>query len=49
MHQDGNPDRPIINSLNCHTSTISEYVDYQLKPIVKQIPLYVKELSDFVS
>ena len=32
-----------------HTFKISEYVYYHPQPIVKQIPLYVKDTSDFIS
>ena len=30
VHNEGNPGRPVISSINCHTSKISEYVDYHL-------------------
>ena len=45
----GNPGRPVISSLNCHTSKISEYVDYHLQWIARHIPSYVKDASDFIS
>ena len=35
VHNVGNPQRPVISSINCGTSKISEYVDYHLLPIVK--------------
>ena len=38
VHKDGNPGRTVISSVNCHISKISEYVDYHLQPIVKEIP-----------
>ena len=38
VHKKGNPGRPVISSINCHTSKISEYVDYHLQTIVKEIP-----------
>ena len=28
IHKQGNPGRPVISSVNCHTSNISKYVDY---------------------
>ena len=49
IHKEGNPGKPVISSVNCHTSQISEYVDYHLQPIAKQIPSYVKDASDFIS
>ena len=43
IHKEGNPGRPVVSSVNCHTANISKYVDYHLQPIVKEIPLYVKD------
>ena len=40
IHKEGNPGRPVVSSINCHTANTSKYVDYQLRPIVKQIPSY---------
>ena len=28
IHKENNPGRPVIRSINCHTSKISKYVDY---------------------
>ena len=38
VHKEGNQGRPMISSVNCHTSKVSEYVDYHLQAIVKEIP-----------
>ena len=32
-----NPGRPVISSVNRHTSRISEFVDYYLQPEVKKL------------
>ena len=48
VHKEGNPGRPVISSINCHTSKISEYVDYHLQPIVKEIPSYVQDTTDIL-
>ena len=48
IHNEGNPGRPPISSLNCHTSQISEYVDFHLQLIVTQVPSYVKDTTDFL-
>ena len=48
IHKEGNPGRPVISSLNSHTSKIFEYVDFHLQAIVKQIPSYVKDTIDFL-
>ena len=49
IHKKGNPGRPVVSSINCHTANISKYVDYHLQPIVKQIPSYVKDTNDFIN
>ena len=38
----------MLSSINFHTSKISEYVDYHLQPIVKEIPSYVQDTTDFL-
>ena len=38
--------RPVTSSINYHTSKISEYVDYDLQPIVREIPSKVKDTSN---
>ena len=45
-HKEANPGKPVISSINCHTSKISEYVDYHFQPIVKEIPSYVQDTND---
>ena len=42
------PRRPVVSSVNCHTNTISKYVDFHLQPIVKNIPSYVRDATDFL-
>ena len=49
MQKEENPSRSAISSLNCDRIKISQYVDYYLQPIVKQILSYVKETGDFTS
>ena len=48
IHKEGNPGRPVVSSVNCHTANISKYVDCHLQPIVKEIPSYVKDTQDFL-
>ena len=47
IHKEGNPGRPVVNSVNCHTANISKYFGYHLQPIVTKIPSYVKDTQDF--
>ena len=49
IQKEGNPGRPVVSSINCHTTNISKFIDYHLQPIVKQIPSYVKDTNDFIS
>ena len=35
IHKPNNPGRPVINSIECHTSEISRFIDHRLQPVVK--------------
>ena len=48
IHKEGIPGRPVISSVNCQSSKISEYADYHLQPIVRKIPSYIKDTSEFL-
>ena len=48
IHKANNPGRPVISSVNCHTSRISEFVDDYLQPEVKKLKSYVKDTTDFI-
>ena len=48
LHKEGNPCTPGVSSIDCHTTKISQYIDKQLKPHVKEIKLYVKGSTDFI-
>ena len=47
--QRNNPGRPVINSIICHTSEISRFVDYHSQALVKEIPSHIKDTIDFVN
>ena len=38
----------MVSSVNSHTANISKDVDYNLQPIVKEIPSNVKDTQDFL-
>ena len=44
-HKPNNPGRPVINSIEYHTSETSRFVDHHLQPVVKQIPSYIKHTN----
>ena len=48
IHKAGNPGRLVISYINCHTSRVSEFVDYYLEPEVKKLKSYVKDSTDFI-
>lgn len=39
------PGRPIVASMNSFTSGLSIYIDYFLRPIVSQLPFYIRDFS----
>ena len=49
IHKEGNPGRPVVRSVNCHTSKISKFVDYHIQPLAKELPSYVKDTTDFIN
>ena len=49
IHKPGNPGRSVVSSVNCHTANISNYIDYHLQPVVRQIPSYIKDTNDFIN
>ena len=48
IHKANNPGRPVISSINCHTSRISEFVDYYLQPEIKKLKSYDKDIAYFI-
>ena len=47
IYKENHPERPIINSINCHTSEISRFVDHHIQPVVREIPSYIKDTNYF--
>ena len=48
IHKASNPGRPVISSVYCHSTRISEFVDYYLQLEVKKLKSYVKDTTDFI-
>ena len=48
VHKKEVPGRPITNAIGMPTSTIAEFVDFQLQPIVERLKSYVKDTTDFL-
>ena len=49
IHKENNPERPLINPINCNTSEISSFVDHNLQPLVREIPSCIKDTNDFIN
>ncbi len=49
VHKEGVPGRPITNAIGAPTSTIAEFVDFQLQPIVNKLRSYIKDTTDFLN
>ena len=48
LHKPENLGRPVISSVNYHTTSISQYVNHHLQPHVKELKSYVKDSTDFI-
>lgn len=48
IHKPGCPGRPIVSNINCPTELVSGYLDDIFQPIVKQLPSFVKDTTDFL-
>ena len=48
IHKEGNPHRPVISSVNYHTTKIFEYVEHHLQTHVQELGSFVKDSTDFI-
>ena len=48
IRKPGNPGRPIVSSCGSPTEGISRFVNYHLNPLVRKIPSYVKDTTNFL-
>ena len=49
IHKKNNPGRPITNAIGCATSTIAEFVNFQLQPFVEKLKSYIQDTTDFLN
>ena len=40
--------RPIVSTVNSATANLAEFLDFYLQPIMKQLPAYIKDTSQFL-
>ena len=45
IHKPGNPGRPIVSACNCPTELLATYLDMITKPLVGNLPSYVKDTN----
>ena len=48
IHKKNNPGRPVVSSVNCHTTKISRYVDHYIQPLAKQVKSCIRDTTDFL-
>ena len=48
-HKENNSGKPVIKSINYHTSEISCSTDHHLQPLVREITSYIKDTNDFMN
>ena len=49
IHKPGNPGRPIVSSCGAPTEKISQFVDYHLRPLVENLPSFIKDTISFIT
>jgi len=49
IHKKNIPGRPVISSINCHTTKLSRYVDYHIKPLATKVKSYIRDTTDFIN
>ena len=45
IQKPNNPGRPVVNTIDSHTSRISKYVDFYLQPLVRQLLSYIQDTN----
>ena len=48
IHKPENPGRPMVSSCRSPTKGISQFVDFHLGPLVRKIPSYMSDTTDFL-
>ena len=49
IHKENNPGRPVISSVDCHTSRISSFVDYHIQDSAQSLKSYVRDTTDLIN
>ena len=48
-HKENILGRPVVSSINSHTTKISEFVDYYLQPFVKSLRSYIQDTTNIIN
>ena len=48
IHKEGNFYRPVVNSINSHTSNLTKLVEHYLQTHIKNLSWCVKDTPDFI-
>ena len=48
MHKNPMSIRPIVSTTNSATANLAEFLDFYLQPIMKQLPAYLKDTTQFI-
>ena len=48
IHKKGCPRRPVVSGCGTCTERVSEFVDFHIKPLVPEIPSYIKDTKHFL-
>ena len=49
IHKKNNPGMPIVNSIGSMMERLSEYVDENIKSLLKLVPSYIKDTTHFIT
>jgi hypothetical protein len=49
IHKDGKPGRPIVSAIGHPTERISAFLHLHLRPHVENLPLYLKDTTDYIN
>ena len=48
LHKPNISERPVVSSVECHTSNISKFFHHYLTPHAEALPCYIKDTDDFI-
>lgn len=49
IHKIDNPGKPVVNSIGCHSTNISNFVDHYVQPLVKNMLPYEQGSNIFLN